>query len=192
MRLDRIRRPERDINVAAIRLPSRLTRCIMVVCVLDSAVVLFAEFVIRAVRVGIAPEPELLDESFALLVVAQALESFPLFVRDDVGRVLVQPGLESPVDLFPEMFLSSELLLIRALTFQGIRFILGTAILSRGGTRLNLWIISLLRVGPGGGNEGEAAAECDKQERTAVENHCVKMLPTSGSILRSAKVPGKV
>ena len=52
---------------------------------------------------------------------------------------------------FPEMSLGSELLLIRALTFQRIRFILGTAVLSRGGTRLNLWIIRLLRVGSEGG-----------------------------------------
>jgi hypothetical protein len=79
--------------VAAVGLPARLAGGKMLVGVGDAPVVLFAELVLRRIGVGIAPQPELLNEGVALLVVAQVLEGLALFVGDDVGHILVSQVL---------------------------------------------------------------------------------------------------
>ena len=96
MRFDRVRLAEGDVDVPAVGLPARLAGGKVLVGIGDAAVVLFAEFVFRRVGIGIAAQPELLDEGFALLVVAQVLERLPLLVGDDVGDVLVEPRLVMP------------------------------------------------------------------------------------------------
>ena len=63
----------------------------MLVGVSDPLVMFFAIFVLVGVRIGIAAQPELLDELLALFVGGELLESRPLLVRDDVGDVLVEP-----------------------------------------------------------------------------------------------------
>ena len=65
----------------------------MFVSVGDAAVVLFFEFVLFGVREWVAPQPELLDELFALFVGVQPLESLILLIRNDVDDVFVQPFL---------------------------------------------------------------------------------------------------
>jgi putative intracellular protease/amidase len=74
VRFDRVRLAERDIDVAAVGLPARLAGGKVLVGVCDAPVVLFAELVLRRIRIGIAAQPELLDEGVALFIVAQALE----------------------------------------------------------------------------------------------------------------------
>jgi hypothetical protein len=71
--------------MTAVRLPSRLAGCKVLVGVSNAPVVLFAELVLRRIRIRVAPQPEILDEGVALLIVAQVLERLRLFVRDDVG-----------------------------------------------------------------------------------------------------------
>ena len=48
-------------------------------------------FVLIGSRSRIAPQPELLDELFALLIRLQLLERGALLVADDVGHVLREP-----------------------------------------------------------------------------------------------------
>ena len=57
-----------DVHAAAISLPSRNTRSIMLVGIGDAAIVLFFKLVVGQVRIGAAAQPELLDELFALFV----------------------------------------------------------------------------------------------------------------------------
>ena len=102
VRVDRVRLAEGDIDVAAIRLPARLAGGKVLVGIGDAPVVLFAEFVLRRIRIGVAAQPELLDEGVPLLVVAQVLEGLALFVGDDPGHVLVQPGLVGALQLLPQ------------------------------------------------------------------------------------------
>ena len=97
---------------------------IVVVGILDAPIVLFAELVVGRVGIGIAAQPELLDERFALLVVAQVLECFPLFVRDDVGHILIQPGLVGALQLLPDFLLGLELLLVGALALERVGFLI--------------------------------------------------------------------
>jgi len=94
MRLDRIRLAEGNVDVSAVSLPSGLAGSIVLVRIGDAAVMLFAELVFRGIGIGIAAQPELLDEGLALLVVAEISEGFPFFVGDDVGDVLIEPGFE--------------------------------------------------------------------------------------------------
>ena len=115
MGVDGVRRAKGNVDVAAIGLPARFAGRIVVVGILDAPIVLFAEFVVGRVGIGIAAQPELLDERLALFVVAQVLECLPLFVRDDVGHVLIEPGLVGAFQLLPDFLLRLELLLVGAL-----------------------------------------------------------------------------
>src|SRR5579859_5274843 len=106
--------------MAAIRLPSRFARREMLIGVGDAPVVLLAELVIRRIRIGIAPQPELLDEGIPLLVVAQALEGLGLFVGDDPGYILIEPGLVGARNFVLQFLLPVELLLIRERPLQRV------------------------------------------------------------------------
>ncbi len=123
MRIDRIRRAESNVDVPAIGLPSRLARRVMVVGILNAPVVLFAEFVVGGVGIGVAAQPELLDERLALLIVAQVLEGLPFFVGNDVGHILVEPGLVGALQFLPDFLLRLEFFLVGALALQGIGFL---------------------------------------------------------------------
>jgi hypothetical protein len=66
----------------------------MLVGVGYAPVVLFPVVVGERLGIGVAAQPELLDELLALLIVREPPERLPLFVRDDVVDVLVEPFLE--------------------------------------------------------------------------------------------------
>src|SRR5204862_2544020 len=72
-------------------LPSGNAGSVMLVRVGDAFVVFLAIFVFVGVRVGIAAPPEFFDEPFTLVVGFQFLPGLALFVRDDIGHVLVEP-----------------------------------------------------------------------------------------------------
>src|SRR6266850_1644101 len=83
------------IDAAAVSLPAGNARRIVFVGIGDALVVLLTKLVFIGVRIGIAPAPELFDETFALVVGFKLLERLALFVSDDVRDVFVQPILVS-------------------------------------------------------------------------------------------------
>src|SRR5216684_4185760 len=83
------------IDAAAIGLPPRNARGVMLVSIGDSLVVFFAKLVFIGVWIWITAAPELFNETFALVVGFELLERLPLFVSDNVGDVFVQPVLVS-------------------------------------------------------------------------------------------------
>src|ERR1700733_3544661 len=93
MRVDFIGWTVLDVNHAAVGLPPRNTRGIVVVGVSNAAVMLFFVFVFLGIRRGVAPQPELLHKLLALLVGFQPLERLPFLVSDDVADILIQPFL---------------------------------------------------------------------------------------------------
>ena len=100
------------------------------------------------VGIGIAAQPEVLDEGFALFIVAQVLEGFPLFVGNDVGHVLIKPGLVGALQLLPDCLLGLKLLLVGALALQRIGFL----ILAGGGSALRRRVWRLLGLNAGSGD----------------------------------------
>ena len=120
MGINIVRLAEGNVDVAAIGLPSRLAGRKMLVGIGDAPVVLFAVLVFGRIRVGVAAQPEVLDEGVALFVVAQAHEGFALFVGDDVRNFLVQPGLVGPFQLLTESLLGVIALLVGPLTLERI------------------------------------------------------------------------
>src|SRR5215831_15224872 len=131
MGFDRIRSPERNVDVSAVCLPSWFAGRIVVIGVLDAPVMLFAELIVRGVGVGVPAEPELLNKSFALFVVAEALKGLAFLVRNNVGDVLIEPGFISAFQFLPELFLGLELCIVGARALQRIRFILARRTLAR-------------------------------------------------------------
>ena len=97
MPLDLVRRAEGDVDPPPVRLPPRPPRGEAFVGKGDAAVVLLLGLVVRGVRIGVPPEPELLDELIALVVGGQTLEGFLLFLADDVADVLLHPLLQVSV-----------------------------------------------------------------------------------------------
>jgi hypothetical protein len=93
MGLNLVRRTELDIHLAAVALPPWDARGEVFVGIFDAAVMLFLEFVFFGIGSGIAALPEGFDELVTLLVVGELFERLPLFVRDDVNDVLVEPFL---------------------------------------------------------------------------------------------------
>ncbi len=125
--IGRIGLAEGDIHVAAIRLPARLAGGEMLVGVGDAAIMLFAKLVFRGVGIGIAAQPELLDEGFSFLIVAQVLERPPFIIADDVAHILFKPGLVGPLQLVSESVLGGKFFLVGALALERIRVILRLA-----------------------------------------------------------------
>src|SRR6185369_14247775 len=80
-----------DPDAATIRFPTWYAGAEVLVGVCDSFVVLLFELVLVSVRIGIAPAPKFLDESFAFVVSSQFFECLTFFVSDDVGDVFVEP-----------------------------------------------------------------------------------------------------
>src|SRR5581483_10186552 len=91
MRIDLIRRTIDDINAATVGHPAGLACREVLVGVLDPAIVLVLEFVVFAVRIGIAALPEGLDELVALFIIRELHEGFALVVGNDPAHVFVQP-----------------------------------------------------------------------------------------------------
>src|SRR5262245_10225057 len=86
-----IRLPVHDPDAATISLPTRDARTEVFIRVGDTLVVLLFVLVFIRIRIRIAPAPELLDKAFSFVVVGQLLKGFPLFVRDDVSNVFIEP-----------------------------------------------------------------------------------------------------
>ena len=120
MRVNRVRRSPHNVDAPAIRLPARLASRKMLVGIGDAPVVLFAKLVFRGIGIGVAAQPEVLNKRFALLVVAQAHERLALFVGNDVGHFLVQPGLIGPLQLLPQSLLRLVPLLVAELAIERI------------------------------------------------------------------------
>jgi hypothetical protein len=118
--IDGVGLAEGDVDVAAIGLPAGLAGGVVLVGVGDAPIVLFAELVLRRIRIGVAAQPEVLDEGVALLVVAKGLEGLALLVGDDVGDVLFQPGLVGALQLLPYGLLGGKLLLVGALALERV------------------------------------------------------------------------
>ena len=96
----------------------------MLIGIRDAPVVLFAEFVVGCVRVGISAKPELLDEGVTLFVVAQVLEGLPFLIGNDVRDVLVEPGLVGTLQLLTDSLLRLEGLTVAAGPFEGVDFLI--------------------------------------------------------------------
>ena len=69
----------------------------MLIGVSDPAIVFFFERVLRRIRIRVAPQPELLDELFALFVGLQSQERTALFRRNDVNGPFRPAWQESEV-----------------------------------------------------------------------------------------------
>jgi hypothetical protein len=76
----------------------------------NAAVVLFAVIVGERLGIRIAPQPKLLDELLALLVVREPGERLALLVRDDISDVFLEPLLEGSRELPLKRFLAPSLL----------------------------------------------------------------------------------
>ena len=110
MRFDFSRLSVKDVNAAAVRLPTRNTRREALIGVRDTGVMLFFEFVLDSIGSGVAAEPELFDELLALFVGTQTLPCGALFIRNDVSDVLVQPLAIRRLQLFAQLFFALSLL----------------------------------------------------------------------------------
>ena len=179
----RIRRTPGYVDAPAVGLPARLAGGIVLVGIGDATVVLFAKFVLRRVRIGVAPQPELLDESIPLLIVAQLLEGLALLIGDDPGHVLVQPGLVSPLQLVLQGILGGKLFLVGALPLQRVHFLSRSLARALALTiRLSLprllrrcrRIVLLLALEPGSGRENQPATQCGYKKNTAIMHHCLQ------------------
>ena len=137
MRFDAVRLAVGDVHVPAIGLPTRLAGGKMLVGISDSAVVLFAKFVLGRIGIGIAPPPEILDEVVPLLIVRQTLERLEFLVGDDPAHILIDPFLVWPLEFVPQLLLLFELFFIAQRTLKrvlglGIRRCVGTCSRSTG------------------------------------------------------------
>src|SRR5262249_36765374 len=99
-------------DTAAVGLPSGDATREMLVGVGDAAVVLFLEVVGERFRIGVATQPELLDELFALLIVGGGLEDLALFVVNDVAALLRRPPFVGAGELLLERLFLLGLVLV--------------------------------------------------------------------------------
>jgi len=107
------------------------------------------------------------DEGVTLLVVRESLECLALLVGDDVGHILIQPGLVCSVNLNSEVPLGSDLLLVGALALERVNFL----ILAIGGLCLCRWVVRLLGRKPDRWRENQTATQCDEKKTIAFERH---------------------
>src|SRR6266851_8716984 len=82
-----------DVNPPAISHPTWLAGCEMLIGIFNAAVVLVLEFVIFAVRIGVAAVPECLNELLTLFFVRELHEGLAFVVGDDPTDIFVQPVL---------------------------------------------------------------------------------------------------
>src|SRR5580658_10702389 len=120
MGVNRVGGAERDIDMTAIGLPSGLAGGEVLVGVGDAAVVLFAEFVVGRIGIWVAAKPELLDERVALFIVREIPKGLTLFVRNDVGDVLIEPCLVGALQLLTDCPLRLDDLLVAAGPLQRV------------------------------------------------------------------------
>src|SRR5579875_901534 len=164
VRVDAVGRSEGDINVAAVGLPAGLA----------GGVVLVAIGVLRRIGIGIAARPELLEEGVALFVVAEREKRLALLVGDDIGNLLVQPGLVGSLQLLPQGLLRLVALLVGALALEGIE-IRVLILIFRGGLRLLLTGRRLLLTTKHDRRRRkQTARQRGYEQTTAIQHHCLK------------------
>ena len=156
----------------------------MLVRIGDPAVMLFAKFILRRIRIRVPPQPELLDEVVPLLVVAQALECLEFLVGNDPVDVLVYPLLIRPFEFLADFLLLLEFLFVGELPFQRVlagvlRRCIGRRTLSQ------LRVLTGLRVGR---RRGGAGADCCAQPGPA---HIMSAAPTASAAILAEAKPGK-
>src|SRR5258706_12777125 len=100
-----------DVHAASIGLPAGDSRSEMFVGVRYAPIMLFLEIVVRKIGIATATKPKLFDELLALFIGIKLQESLPLFGRDNVDDVLVEPllvgriqFLEGFAKFFPLLF----------------------------------------------------------------------------------------
>ena len=91
MRFDFVRRSPKDIDVAAIGLPSGNAGRKTFIGIGDAPIVVFFEGIFSRIRIRIAELPEMFDELFAFLVGTKPEESRALFGTDDIRDFILQP-----------------------------------------------------------------------------------------------------
>ena len=124
MRIDAVGLAEGDVDVSTVGKPAGLAGREVLIRIGDPGIVLIAEFIFRAVRVGVAPLPEHLDKLLTLLLVGEVFERPGLFVRDDPAHILVQPLLILRAQLVLDGFTTLELFFIAQPALQRIGFFL--------------------------------------------------------------------
>ncbi len=92
----------------------------MLVCVGDTPVMLFLKIVVGKVGIAAAPQPELLDKLLAFFVRIELEKGVPLFRRNDVDDVFIQPLLVLVVEFF-KSFARFLLLLLLLLFAERLR-----------------------------------------------------------------------
>ena len=107
---------------------------------------LFAELVFGAIRVGIAAQPEVLDEAIALFVVRKAFERLYLIVADDPLDVLLEPLLVGAFELILEGFPALDQFAVGTGTGGGVGLVVHRRVAldfgGRGGDVVRLGILS--------------------------------------------------
>ena len=100
MLLALIRWSEGDVDASAVGLPSGDAGGVTLVGVGNAAVMLFFELVLFGVGRGIAAQPELFDELLARFIGVERVKRQPLFRRDEVEHVFIEPTLVNAFDAF--------------------------------------------------------------------------------------------
>src|SRR5467141_1310013 len=93
MRFDLIGGAPHDVHAAAIGLPAGNSGSEVLIGVRYAAIMLFLEIVVREIGIGAAAQPKLLDELLAFFVGIKLQEGLPLFWRNNIDDVFVEPLL---------------------------------------------------------------------------------------------------
>src|SRR5882762_866876 len=88
-----VSRAPHDVHAAAIGFPTRNSRCKVLIGISDATVVFLFEIVVWKIGIIAAAKPKLLDELLTFFIGVELQESAPLFRRDDVDHILVEPLL---------------------------------------------------------------------------------------------------
>src|SRR5262245_14719597 len=113
MRFDLIGLAEHNVDAPAISLPPRDTASVFLVWISDSLIIFLAILVYISIGIGIAPEPELLDELFALFIRLENIERLAFFIIDDPTNIFINPAFVDGFDNFiGSFFLSFRLFLV--------------------------------------------------------------------------------
>src|SRR5262245_23260152 len=100
MRFDFIGLSERYVNTAAVGLPTGNSGRIFFIRVLDTFEVLLFVLVLGSVGIGVASEPEVLNELIAFFVGFKGFERLSFLIGYDVTDILVEPVLINTLQLF--------------------------------------------------------------------------------------------
>src|SRR6266850_6285132 len=86
-------RAPHDVHAPAISFPTGNSRSVMLIGIGDATIVFLFEIVVGKIGIIAAAKPKLLDELLALFIGVELQESTPLFRRNYVDHILVEPLL---------------------------------------------------------------------------------------------------